>query len=137
MCDYRLQWYDYWLKNVRNGIMDGPPVRVFLMGANQWLEAESWPLPDITYQPMHLRAGTGQTATSLNNGNLTFALPDGEEAAESFLYDPVTPIESLLTYPLLRPSDHPSVEAPILTYTSQPPEHHLQPISPADPPLAA
>ena len=128
--DYRLQWYDYWLKNVPNGIMDGPPVRVFLMGANQWLEAESWPLPDITYQPMHLRAGTGQTATSLNNGNLTFALPDGEEAAESFLYDPVTPIESLLTYPLLGPRDHRSVEGRMLTYTSQPLEHDLTVIGP-------
>src|SRR5260221_5875233 len=28
----RLQWYDYWLKNIPNGVMDGPPVRVFLMG---------------------------------------------------------------------------------------------------------
>jgi len=105
-------------------------VRVFLMGANRWLEAESWPLPDITYQPMYLRAGTGQTADSLNNGNLTFALPDGEEPAESFLYDPVTPIESLLTYPLLGPKDHRPVAGRMLTYTSQPLEHDLTVIGP-------
>jgi uncharacterized protein len=42
---YRLQWYDYWLKGMMNGVMDGPAVRIFLMGANQWLEAETWPLP--------------------------------------------------------------------------------------------
>jgi uncharacterized protein len=128
--DYRLQWYDYWLKNISNGVMDGPPVRVFLMGANRWLEAESWPLPDITYQPMYLRAGTGQTTASLNNGNLTFALPDEDEAAESFLYDPATPIESLLTSPLLGPRDHRPVEGRMLTYTSQPLEHDLAVIGP-------
>ncbi len=126
----RLRWYDYWLKNVPNGVMDSLPVRVFLMGANQWLEAESWPLPDITYQPIYLRGGTGQTAASLNNGNLTFAFPDENEPAESFLYDPATPIESLLTYPFLGPKDHQSVEGRMLTYTSQPLEYDLTVIGP-------
>src|SRR5947209_691419 len=96
--DYRLQWYDYWLKQVPNKTLDGPSVRVFLMGANQWVESESWPLPDVTYQPMYLRAGTGPTVASLNNGDLTFDLPHEDEPAESFLYDSATPIESLLTY---------------------------------------
>ena len=128
--DYRLHWYDYWLKNVPNGIMDGPAVRVFLMGTNQWLEAESWPPPDITYQPMYLREGTGQTTASLNNGCLTFERPVEDEPAESFLYDPATPIESLLTYPFLGPKDHWSVEGRMLTYTSQPLEHDLTVIGP-------
>jgi predicted acyl esterase len=82
-----------------------------LMGANRWVESESWPLPDITYQPMYLRTGTGQTSASLNNGDLTFDLPDEDEPAESFLYDPATPIESLLTYPFLGPKDHRPAEA--------------------------
>ncbi|HLZ61291.1 MAG TPA: CocE/NonD family hydrolase [Ktedonosporobacter sp.] len=128
--DYRLHWYEYWLKNVPNGIMDGPSVRIFLMGANQWLEAESWPLPDITHQPLYLQAGTGQTATSLNNGKLTFEQPAEDEAAESFLYDPATPIESLLTYPLLGPKDHRPVEGRMLTYTSPLLEHDLTVIGP-------
>ena len=27
---HRLRWYDYWLKGMENGIMDGPAVRIFL-----------------------------------------------------------------------------------------------------------
>jgi len=128
--EYRLQWYDHWLKNIPNGVMDAPPVRIFLMGANKWLEADSWPLPDIIYQPMYFRTGMGQTSASLNNGNLTFELPNEDELADSFLYDPVNPVESLLTYPLLGPKDHRSVEGQMLTYTSQPLEHDLTVIGP-------
>src|SRR5581483_7823256 len=128
--EYRLQWYDYWLKNAPNGIMDSPPIRIFLMGANQWLEAESWPLPDISYQPMYFRAGTRQTTASLNSGGLTFEPPDEDEPTNSFLYDPAIPLKSLLTYPLLGPKDHQSVEGKMLTYTSQPLEHDLTIIGP-------
>jgi putative CocE/NonD family hydrolase len=81
------RWYDYWLKGMDNGVMDGPAVRIFLMGANRWLEAETWPPPGITYQPVYLREGSGQTAASLNNGMLTFDLPREDELAESFRYD--------------------------------------------------
>ena len=41
--EYWLRWYDYWLKGVDTGIMDLPPVRVFLMGANRWLDLAEWP----------------------------------------------------------------------------------------------
>lgn len=56
--------------------------------------------------------------------------PDEDEPAESFLYDPAVPIESLLTYPLLGPKDHRPVEGRMLTYTSQPLEHDLTVIGP-------
>ena len=46
--EYWLRWYDYWLKGVDTGIMDLPPVRVFLMGANRWLDLAAWPPPDVT-----------------------------------------------------------------------------------------
>jgi uncharacterized protein len=127
---YRLHWYDYWLKQVPNGIMDSPPVRVFLMGTNQWVEAESWPLPDITYQPLYFRAGTGQTPTSLNHGQLTFERPTDDEPDESFLSDPAAPVESLLTYPWLGPKDHRQVEGRMLTYTSQSLTHALTVMGP-------
>ena len=31
-----LRWYDHWLKNIDTGIMDEPPVRYWVMGANEW-----------------------------------------------------------------------------------------------------
>src|SRR5258708_8909112 len=100
--------------------MDGRVVRIFLMGANRWLEADPWLPPGLPYQPVYLREGSGQTAASLNNGMLTFDLPREDEPAENFLYDPVDPVESLLIYPLLGPKDHRPVERRILTYTSSP-----------------
>lgn len=38
-----LAWYDHWLKGRDTGILDGPPIRYFLPGANEWRTAESWP----------------------------------------------------------------------------------------------
>jgi uncharacterized protein len=127
---YRLQWYDYWLKGIQNGIMESAPVHVFLMGANCWLDAQNWPLPEIHYQLAYLHHGTGQTEASLNNGDLTFTLPGEEEFAESFLYDPAVPVESLLSRPLLGPRDHRSVEGRMLTYTSPPLEQDLTVVGP-------
>lgn len=31
-----LRWFDYWLKDVDNGIMDEPPVTVFTLGDDRW-----------------------------------------------------------------------------------------------------
>ena len=38
-----LAWYDHWLKGVDTGIMDGPPIRYVLPGAEGWQTAGSWP----------------------------------------------------------------------------------------------
>jgi uncharacterized protein len=39
-----LQWFDHWLRDRDNGIMDRlPPVRYFLMGAGEWRNADTWP----------------------------------------------------------------------------------------------
>ena len=31
-----LRWHDHWLKGIDTGIMDEPPVRYWVMGANEW-----------------------------------------------------------------------------------------------------
>ena len=46
-----LRWFDYWLKGIDNGIVAEPRVKVFVMGANRWREAEEWPLPETQYTP--------------------------------------------------------------------------------------
>lgn len=127
---YRLEWYEHWLKQRPSEIMESAPVRVFLMGANHWVEAESWPPSAITYQPLYLQAGRGQSSASLNQGRLTFERPAEGEPVESFLADPAAPIESQLTYPELGPKDHRPVEGRMLTYTSQPLTHALTVMGP-------
>jgi uncharacterized protein len=66
----RLRWYDYWLKGVANGALDGPPVRAFLMGANRWLELDSWPPDGITYRPLFspLKRGAVSHRTGCRSG---------------------------------------------------------------------
>lgn len=88
-----LGWFDRWLNGaIGEDVAEEPPVRLFLMGENCWMEMEEWPPADVTYTPLYLRQGTGQTAASLNNGHLTLEAPNTQEQADSFVYDPSDPV---------------------------------------------
>jgi putative CocE/NonD family hydrolase len=52
--DEIIRWYDHWLKGVDTGMMDEPPVRYWLMGANQWRTADSWPVPQTQWTKYYL-----------------------------------------------------------------------------------
>ena len=49
-----LRWFDYWLKGIDTGIMDEAPIRLFVMGTNQWKQAQDWPLPETKWTPFYL-----------------------------------------------------------------------------------
>ena len=34
--EHLLRWFDYWLKDIETGLMDEPPVSIFVMGENRW-----------------------------------------------------------------------------------------------------
>jgi predicted acyl esterase len=53
--DVVLRWYDYWLKGLKNGIMDEAPIKLFLMGANQWRDEYEWPLSRTKNTEYYLR----------------------------------------------------------------------------------
>lgn len=50
-----LAWYDHWLKGRDTGIMDGPPVRYAMPGADDWRSSETWP-PTADLRAIALRA---------------------------------------------------------------------------------
>ena len=50
--------------------MDGPPVELFVRGAESWREEPEWPLARATYVPYFLRKGPSGSVTSLNDGGL-------------------------------------------------------------------
>jgi uncharacterized protein len=52
--DEIIRWYDHWLKGINNGIMDEPPVRYWLMGANEWRTGKDWPLPETQWRKLYL-----------------------------------------------------------------------------------
>jgi putative CocE/NonD family hydrolase len=106
--ELRVRWYEYWLNGAANGALDGPPVRAFLMGANRWLELDSWPPSGMTYRHAYLHRGT-----------LSFETPGSSEEPDRFSYDPRQPVPSLMVYPRLGPTDHRAVEELVLAYTSE------------------
>src|SRR5580692_40226 len=54
--DEVIRWYDYWLKGIDTGIMDEPPVRYWVMGANEWRSAADWPLPETQWTEFYLNS---------------------------------------------------------------------------------
>jgi predicted acyl esterase len=51
-----LRWYDYWLKGIDTGIMDEPPVKYWVMGANEWHHANDWPVPETRWTKYYLHS---------------------------------------------------------------------------------
>jgi putative CocE/NonD family hydrolase len=49
-----LRWNDHWLKGIDTGVMDEPPVRYWVMGANQWRTAADWPPPEVSWTRLFL-----------------------------------------------------------------------------------
>lgn len=125
------RWFDYWLKGIDTGIAEEPPVRVYLMGAERWLEADTWPLPDTRSVRYYLRAGEGQPTASLNDGRLLPNPPDSE-APDEYLHDPYDPIPSIGGHGGVPgqiwpggPQDQRPAEARTLTFTTDPLEEDV------------
>lgn len=53
----QLRWFDYWLKGAENGLLEEYPVKLFVMGVNQWREDDDWPLPETQFRPLYLHSG--------------------------------------------------------------------------------
>jgi predicted acyl esterase len=52
-----LRWFDHWLKGVENGVMEEPPIRLFIPPTGEWRAAERWPLPETRWTPFYLHDG--------------------------------------------------------------------------------
>lgn len=89
----QLQWFDYWLKGVKNGIIDEPPVKIFVMGENRWRDEKEWPLARTQYTPYYLHS-QGNANTRSGDGFLSTTSPGGEEP-DRFIYDPRNPVPTL------------------------------------------
>ncbi len=49
-----LRWFDYWLKGIDTGIMDEPPIHLFIQNTGEWKTAYDWPLPDTRWTEFYL-----------------------------------------------------------------------------------
>jgi putative CocE/NonD family hydrolase len=97
--EFRLRWYDRWLKNVLNGVETEAPVKIFVMGGGSeaktaqgrhlhggvWRDEKEWPLARTRFTPYYLRAG----------GNLTPEKPTEASAQSAYDFDPRNPVPTI------------------------------------------
>lgn len=131
----QIRWFDYWLKGDENGLPDDRPVRIFVMGLDQWREEDDWPPPDADYRRLYLRGG-GRANGLAGDGLLSWG-PPGDEPPDHYSYDPRDPVPTCGGATLLPgavvaanagPLDQRAVEArpDVLVYTSPPLEQPLE-----------
>src|SRR5262249_19536455 len=87
------RWFDQWLKGIDTGLLEEPPVRLFVMGANRWRDEWEWPPGRTRYLPYYPPPG-GQANTLTGDGSLSPEQP-GDEPHDSFVYAPDDPVPSL------------------------------------------
>ena len=54
-----LRWHDHWLKGNDTGIMDEPPIKMYIPGAGRYRYENEWPLKGIDYTDCYLRRWEG------------------------------------------------------------------------------
>ncbi len=107
--DHVLRWYDHWLKGIDTGIMEEPPIRLFIQGINQWRDEDEWPLARTQWTKYYLRS----------DGKLDPIPPIPGERPDSFINKPwlnmAEPVPSVkFTTPPL--TDDTEVTGPIVLY---------------------
>ncbi|MDE2127608.1 MAG: CocE/NonD family hydrolase [Armatimonadetes bacterium] len=134
-----LRWFDRWLKGVHNGITHEPPVKVFLMGANQWRDFAAWP-PRRAVETRFYLHSSGHANSDHSNGTLTRSRPAGAEPPDRYRYDPSHPYISPALKRALAAKGSPQSAAlqrpygtpTVLVYTTAPLTHDLTVAGPVD-----
>ena len=75
--DDAVRWFDYWMKGIDNGIMDEPPLKIFVNGINKWRFENEWPLARTEYVKfyLHPRGGLSTEPVQGTHAPDTFTQP--------------------------------------------------------------
>jgi len=88
-----LAWYDYLFKNVANDFANPKPVKIFVMGTNQWRDEMEWPLARAQNTKYFLHSG-GKANSGNGDGRLATTAP-GTEESDRYTYDPANPVPTM------------------------------------------
>jgi hypothetical protein len=80
--DTVLRWMDRWVRGIDNGVDREPAVRAFVMGANAWRTAATWPVPGLRADTMYLAPSRRLSRTA----------PTRDSSASTFVSDPAQPV---------------------------------------------
>ncbi|HEX3660883.1 MAG TPA: CocE/NonD family hydrolase [Acidobacteriaceae bacterium] len=86
-------WFDHFLKGEDNHVLETmPKIQYYVMGANRWETANTWPPEGSTTRTFYL--GGGGKANSLYGDGLLTSAPATKTASDHFTYDPMNPVPS-------------------------------------------
>ena len=97
--DFRLKWFDQFLKEIDTNVLDGPIAKIFVMGTSEtkrdvngslihggyWKNSDVWPIEGTNFENYYLHA----------NGLLNTIQPDNQEPPTQFTFDPNNPVPTL------------------------------------------
>jgi len=86
-------WFDMWLKGEQNDFKKNTPyVHYYIMGANKWETAPSWPPPGVEETTFYL-SSEGKANSLFGDGRLSMN-PPSEDKPDAYTYDPHNPVPS-------------------------------------------
>ena len=91
--DVTLSWYEYLLKGTQNDFAKQKPVKIFVMGRNEWREEDDWPLARAQSRKFFLHS-TGTANSLRGNGSLSAVAPRSE-SPDHYVYDPANPVPTV------------------------------------------
>ncbi len=120
-----LRWFNRWLKDSTNisATAEEFPVRIFVMGVNEWRNEREWPLARTQWMRFYLHSG-GRANSRFGDGTLSTTKP-GDEPTDSYHYDPAHPVP-FITEPTSSqvggPDDYSTIERrdDVLVYMTEP-----------------
>jgi hypothetical protein len=131
--DLTLDWYDYLFKGKQNEFANGEPVKIFVMGLNEWRNEESWPLKQAKATSYFLQS-QGKANSASGDGSLS-TTGAKSDAADRYIYDPANPVPTVggplccdAQHLAAGPRDQKEVEArqDVLVYSTPPLEQSLE-----------
>jgi hypothetical protein len=84
------RWFDYWLKEIDNGIMEEPDIHYQVMKAPnewEWRTADEWPLPEQSLIKYYFKAGPSGSVESVNDGILSPEPPSDNSGKDDYAVD--------------------------------------------------
>ena len=87
------KWFDHWIKGKENDIKKESPVRVFVMGLNDWKDFDEWPPRSVEYRKWYFSSEKGANS-SAGDGLLSTLLPK-RRSHDSFVFDPNDPVPTV------------------------------------------
>ena len=77
--ELNIRWADHWLKGKDTGILNEPPITIFMQGSNQWRTEKEFPVPGTEWLPVYPRRWEG----------LSFAPEKLQPEPDCFLQQPL------------------------------------------------